>query len=127
MKIKKSRTFQGDRLALNFLVVAAWLGCTVVISIPGSIFLANRGEFTIQTAHLFMFTVPLFVAGIGFASIIYAAIPRVGRPYVVATLFALAGLVWLQGNILVWDYGPLDGRSISWTVNRSRGFIDAAI
>jgi hypothetical protein len=127
MKKKKSRYFHGDRLALNFLVVAAWLGCTVVISIPSSIFLANRGEFTIQTAHLFMFTMPLFVAGLGLATIIYAVLPRVTRPYAVATLFALAGLVWLQGNILVWDYGPLDGRSISWSDNRSRGFIDTAV
>jgi len=39
----------------------------------------------------------------------------------------LSFLLWLQGNLLVWDYGLLDGRSIDWDANRVYGLVDNAI
>lgn len=42
-------------------------------------------------------------------------------------LAALGILVWLQGNVLVWDYGVLDGRSISWLAGAWRGVLDLGI
>ena len=44
-----------------------------------------------------------------------------------AVLAAAAILIWLQGNILVWDYGVLDGRDIDWLAGSWRGVLDAAI
>ena len=44
-----------------------------------------------------------------------------------AMLCALAILLWLQGNILVWDYGVLDGREIEWMSGAWRGVVDMAI
>ena len=44
-----------------------------------------------------------------------------------ATLCALAILLWLQGNILVWDYGVLDGSEIEWMSGAWRGVLDLAI
>ncbi|NIO41950.1 MAG: hypothetical protein GTO41_18345, partial [Burkholderiales bacterium] len=44
-----------------------------------------------------------------------------------AVLAGLAVLVWLQGNILVWDYGVLDGRNIDWISGAWRGVLDIAI
>ncbi len=45
----------------------------------------------------------------------------------VALVFALGLLLWIQGNILVWNYGVLDGREIIWSDYLLNGIIDSAI
>jgi hypothetical protein len=40
---------------------------------------------------------------------------------------ALSLLLWFQGNILVWKYGPLDGREIIWNTYWLYGVIDTSI
>ena len=36
-------------------------------------------------------------------------------------------LLWAQGNLMVWEYGLLDGRSIDWTKDTWRGWLDFSI
>jgi hypothetical protein len=38
---------------------------------------------------------------------------------------ALSILFWVQGSILVWDFGSLDGRNIEWHEHQSKLWIDA--
>jgi hypothetical protein len=45
----------------------------------------------------------------------------------VALVFALGLLFWIQGHILVWDYGILDGREIIWSDYPLNGIIDSAV
>ena len=45
----------------------------------------------------------------------------------VAVVFAMGLLFWIQGHILVWDYGVLDGREIIWENYLLNGLIDSAI
>jgi hypothetical protein len=45
----------------------------------------------------------------------------------VVLVFALGLLFWIQGNLLVWDYGVFDGREIVWKDYRLNGIIDSAI
>lgn len=45
----------------------------------------------------------------------------------VALVFALGLLFWIQGHILVWDYGILDGREIIWNDYLLNGIIDSAV
>ncbi len=45
----------------------------------------------------------------------------------VALVFVLGLLFWIQGNFLVWDYGVLDGRPIIWKDHLFNGIIDSAI
>jgi len=42
-------------------------------------------------------------------------------------LFALAVLVWIQGNLLVWKYGVLTGQGIVWKGHAWSGWVDAAL
>jgi Sulfatase len=112
---------------LLYVAAAALLASTLFVTLPGSLFLANLGEFTIATSDLFLFTIPMLLGGLTLAVIVYFLIPAKARPVFVAVVFGLAFLVWLQGNVLVWDYGPLDGRSIAWEEHRGKGLIDTAI
>ncbi len=36
-------------------------------------------------------------------------------------------LLWLQGHVIVWDYGVLDGHGIDWRDTAYRGWIDSAV
>jgi hypothetical protein len=45
----------------------------------------------------------------------------------VALIFGVGILLWLQGNILVWKYGLLDGQGIDWSHNVWRGWLDGAL
>jgi len=42
-------------------------------------------------------------------------------------VFFISLLLWFQGNILVWQYGLLDGRDIDWSSKRMYGLIDSGI
>lgn len=45
-----------------------------------------------------------------------------------AVLFLVLGiLVWIQANILPWDYGVLDGREIDWAGKKIYGYADTAL
>lgn len=44
------------------------------------------------------------------------------------TILAITAiLIWMQSNLLVWDYGLLDGRSIDWNQETWRGWLDLAV
>lgn len=55
---------------------------------------------------------------------------RLKEPYhtrAVALVFAVGLLFWIQGNILVWNYGPLDGHEIIWQNYFWNGLIDSMV
>ena len=44
-----------------------------------------------------------------------------------AFLLAIGICLWIQGNLLVWNYGSLNGRSIDWGEAAWRGWIDGTV
>ena len=42
-------------------------------------------------------------------------------------MVALSLLLWFQGSVIVWKYGPLDGRAIPWNMYWVYGAIDTSI
>lgn len=100
---------------------------TICVFAPLAIYTGNPEEFTASFVELLRVVAPyalVFCVACG-ASAIFLG--RAGFSRFVAVTSALAILVWLQGNILVWDYGPLDGHSINWLLGVERGVLDAAI
>ncbi|KMQ51500.1 hypothetical protein CHISP_1508 [Chitinispirillum alkaliphilum] len=71
--------------------------------------------------------VPLTVLLTSFLIAVLMIIP--GKIYRGLAVFcvALAFLFWLQGNILVWNYGVLDGRQIDWGGKWFLGLIDLSV
>jgi hypothetical protein len=108
------------------LAAAATLALQVAVVVPATIYLANLVEFAATPVELLrILAVPALAAtGVLFA-VGVAAGPRVAH-VVVAVCAALTLLAWLQGFILVWDYGPLDGSSIDWQRRPWRG-LDLAL
>jgi len=105
------------------LILAAYL----FLLMPFTIYVGNINEFQASFGA---------ILGVEFKAILFlvAALCLVGMllpaRYFTAykTLLAtISILFWLQGSLLVWDYGPLDGRAIDWMEDAWRGWIDLGI
>ena len=113
------------------MVTAAAIGAIPVLTIcvfaPLALYAGNSGEFAASYDDLLGAILPyaaIIVAGFGLLGALLN-----GAPYQrsLAVVAALGLLVWLQGNILVWDYGVLDGQDINWFADAWRGVLDFAI
>jgi len=103
----KERVFSSVAVSTLFVV-------TAFIFAPGQMFLTNIREFNASyfelLGYLFVIALPFFLLAVIFT----AFFPRnlATRQKIVAFLLSLSFLIWLQGHILVWDYGLLTGGKI---------------
>lgn len=112
------------------IVTAVLFSTTLLVFGPASIYLTNTIEFSNSLGDL-------LAAGISLAvlfSIVLFLVLRALRAFGpagpekgTALLFAAAFLLWLQGNFLLWRYGPMDGREIPWSSMKRFGYIDGAV
>ena len=94
---------------------------------PHTIFSGNETEFSAPFSVLVR---PLLIAGAGIAAALILAglaLPRTLLRYYVAILFGVGVVIWIQGNLLVADYGPLDGTAIDWTLQSWRNPYEIAL
>jgi hypothetical protein len=81
---------------------------------PHTIYSGNEAEFT---APFWTLVRPLLAAGAGIALLLFGlglALPsKAFRAYVVL-LFALGLVLWIQGNLLIADYGVFNGEAIDF-------------
>ena len=94
---------------------------------PRTIYVGNVAEFS---APFWTLVRPLVVAG----GAIVLALAAVGllmtaksSRYYIALLFGVGLALWIQGNLLVADYGVLDGREIDWTIESWRNPYEMAL
>jgi Sulfatase len=94
---------------------------------PQTIYAGNAAEFS---APFWTLVRPLVVAG----GAMLLALAVVGlwmtaksSRYYVALLFGVAVALWIQGNLLVADYGALDGGEIDWTIESWRNPYEMAL
>jgi len=114
------RVQQGLQSAGLATIALLTIGCFATLSI----YAGNSDEFVSPLGTLLSIYAPyLFVLCLG-AGILGVIMTEEGARRYAAMLSAIAVLVWLQGNILVWDYGSLDGRNIDWMSADWRGVFD---
>jgi len=109
--------------------VAALLALTLFLFGPVQIYLPNSGLFPYMFGKvLWKFLPAALIALIGIFAVI-ALLPNTFKLHrtVVALVVGVAALLWLQGNVILWNYGVLDGRDIQWSALRLRGVIDGLI
>ena len=94
---------------------------------PYTIFSGNEAEFSAPFSVLVR---PLLLAGAGIALALIAlglALRGYAFRAYVALLFGLGLVIWIQGNFLVADYGPLDGTAIDFTLQSWRNPYEIAL
>ncbi len=110
--------------------VIAFVGLTLFVFGPGTVYLTNTVEFTNSYVELLLAGLVLALAFALVFRLLFLALQAVGPRFLekgLALLFSLGFLAWLQGNFLLWNYGPLDGRLIDWPLLKTRGLIDGGI
>ncbi|MEE9157459.1 MAG: hypothetical protein V3U60_03600, partial [Gammaproteobacteria bacterium] len=108
--------------ALSVVLIA-----NLFLFMPFTLYVGNSSELTVSFGAIFNVYLALVVLLVGVLALVAMLLPR--SPYLVfLSLIATASiLLWIQGNLLVWDYGLLDGRSIDWAADASRGWLEIGI
>ena len=110
------------------IAVSACLLLTVLVFAPGEIYFGNAMDFPMLFAEMLPILTAAALLGTVLLSGMLIALPR-DRPREigVSVVFGLAFLAWLQGNVLLWQYGLLNGSPIDWASHWTHGLIDASI
>lgn len=106
---------------------ALLLAFTLLFFGPSYIYYGNILEIPYYYADMvWLFLAYSLAAGV-IISIILLFLKGIFHQRAVAFVFAMGVLFWIQGHILVWDYGILDGRAIIWEDYNLNGIIDSVI
>ena len=105
---------------------ACILSSYLFVITPLTIYLGNIDEFMLAIETLLEhFAIPA-ICLVGALIFIGYLLPRSFFDRYITLIATLSILLWIQGYVFVWDYGPLDGRSIDWNTGRWRGMVDLA-
>ncbi len=112
---------------LDLMVVAAAASATVLLFSPANVYYRNALEFPLRfrdaLPYLLLLTVAATLLTTGLVSVLKSA----WRAPAVSLLLGIAVSAWIQGNLLTWNYGSLDGREIDWSASPWRGVVDGAV
>ncbi len=113
--------------ALKILGMPAVLAANIFLFVPFTIYVGNLEEFIIPIWSIMkLFSIPAMIV-IGLLIIMGGFMSKGGYRRYTVILAVVSLLIWLQGSILVWEYGLLDGLNIDWTQAAWRGWIDLGI
>lgn len=109
------------------LCISIGLTSNFLIFGPFTIYQGNPDEFTLSLSSIFsFFFLPASILVLVLLSI-GLTLPKGFYTRYVSVIFAFNILSWLQGNIIVWEYGVLDGTAIDWSTGLWRGWVDASL
>jgi len=111
---------------LTLLSSAFFLCATVFFFAPLHVYLTNIASFSVPLVYHALAGLVLAVA-VTTAATVALLLPRRGYAACVVAILAVAVGLWIQGNVLVWRYGPMDGRLIDWSSHWVYGVIDGAV
>ncbi|MBI1803908.1 MAG: sulfatase-like hydrolase/transferase [Ignavibacteriae bacterium] len=109
------------------LVVSLFLSSTISIFAPAEIYYTNTLEFAFPFSRIVLICLLLAVCLTIIVTGLLLLPKGVWHRRMVTVVFMVGILLWLQGNILRWDYGLLNGRDIDWSAHWLHGIIDAAL
>ena len=122
------RLFSGSTERIISIIPPALLVVlNVFLFLPHSVYERNATEILVPLGLLLT---PYIVPSIAVMTVI--SVPAIilrekfFRVYV-AFIFVLGFLIWLQGNILIWNYGLIGKGDINWASHPWRGWVDSFI
>jgi len=110
--------------------ILAFFSLTLLVFGPGTVYLTNVNEFSNSYLDLFLAGLLLAAALALLLAALLLGLKVLGAAFYekgLSLIFAVGVLLWLQGNFLLWNYGPLDGRDIPWSKMARFGYVDTAI
>ena len=113
--------------AVSLILLSGWINLKIFFFCPLTIYITNAEEMRVGFQTLAWLYVLPFLACTALVAGLGVALPRVPRQCYAAVLAAVGVLLWLQGDVLLWDYGPLDGTFIDWRQEAWKGYVDTPI
>ena len=113
--------------SLPALGLAALLVANIFLFVPFTLYVGNLDEFVAPFSTILSLYFRPAIFFIGVLGLVGAVLPTSSCRCYLVLLAVVSLLFWLQGNILVWDYGALDGRGIDWAEGTWHGWVDLAI
>jgi len=111
---------------INSLMIAALAAFTLFLFGPSQIYLPNSPMFSYPYKEVVLKFLPDVAIMWLFLAVVMFIFPLKFGLHKKVAVFILAGtaLLWVQGNILVWKYGVLDGKDIHWSEHTYKGIVD---
>lgn len=94
---------------------------------PHTIYSGNVQEFSAPFWSVVVYLVPMIAAIAGALVLIGVLIPSKWFAHYVVALVAIGVVVWAQGNLMVGDYGVLNGQDIDWSGHAWRNGYELAL
>ena len=107
--------------------VSLLIGSVVLFFVPVTIYSGNLDEFDVSLPVILAFFGPLGIVLTLLLTTVGMVLSKQAFQRYVSFLFALGLLLWVQGNLLVWQYGLLDGSEIDWRRGDWRGYFDSGV
>ena len=122
-------TADSKRSTAPLLLACAAFVLTLFLFTPARIALGNFKEFSTpyQETVLFFLAASVVLVGLLFGALALACRGLAARRVAVSVLLACALLMWVQGGIVPWRYGILDGRDIPWSALARLGAVETAV
>ena len=117
--------FHNDRFIA--LISASVLSFTLLFFGPSYIYFTNVLQLPFTFAQIFIYWIGLSIIVTIIIFVLLLIIPKPYFKIASCLVFGFGLSLWIQGQILVWNYGPLDGREILWNNYFIYGIIDIAI
>ncbi len=116
-----------SKQALGGAGIGLVLLSNIFLFLPFTLYVGNYRELTTSFASItFTYLTPvLFILGL--VAVIAMLLPRSLYLLFASLLAGLSILLWFQGNMLVWEYGLMDGRAIDWSANLLKGWVEISI
>src|SRR5688572_5910096 len=94
---------------------------------PSTIYWGNVQEFSAPFWSLVVYLAPMILAVAGALSLVGILLPAKVFEYYVVALVGLGITLWAQGNLMVGDYGVLNGQEIDWSGHAWRNAYELAL
>lgn len=88
------------------------------------VYLTNRASFKLPFPATLFLLIITSVTSAALLSLLLITLNRHIYRRAVVLLFMISVLMWIEGNIIVWQYGVLDGTGIEWNKYWARGIAD---
>lgn len=113
----------------TILVSVSVFSLTLFLFSPARIYIGNFMEFSsaFHESMLFFLIVSLVLIVVLFSALLALSRHQKTCRIIVSILAVSALLMWVQGNIILWKYGVLDGKDIDWNAVIPYGIIDSML
>jgi hypothetical protein len=117
-----------EKFSLSLTItITLFFSLTLWVFGPAHIFFPNSLEFSFSFGTIAPYLLALAACTMLVTTGIIFLLRKACFRQSISLLFTLSLLLWIQGNLLVWNYGPLDGREIHWNKMLKQGLIDGGL